>query len=74
MASCVAVGCFTVKAYSDMVEKLVMMGDGGRWPRYYCRGRYVDELVASEDAKENINQSAADVNSWRASECDTAGC
>jgi hypothetical protein len=33
IASWVAVGCFTVKAYRDMVEKLVMVGDGGRWPR-----------------------------------------
>jgi hypothetical protein len=45
IASCVAVGCFTVKAYRDMEEKLVMMGDGGRWPWYYCR---VDVLRARE--------------------------
>ena len=33
MASCVADGCFTVRAYKDMDEKVVMVGDGGRWPR-----------------------------------------
>lgn len=37
IASCVADGCFTVKAYRDMVEKEVMVGGGGRGPRYYGR-------------------------------------
>jgi hypothetical protein len=37
IASCVADGCFTVKAYSDMDEKLVIVGDGGHGPRNYRR-------------------------------------
>jgi hypothetical protein len=29
-----------------MEEKVVMMGDGGHWPRNYCR---VDVPIASEE-------------------------
>jgi len=32
MASWVADGCFTVRAYSDMVEKLVMVATAGAGP------------------------------------------
>ena len=45
MASCVADGCLTVRAYSDMEEKVVMLGGGGRRPRalrdaeVWCGGR-----------------------------------
>jgi hypothetical protein len=41
MASCVAVGCFTVKAYRDMEEKLVMVGNGRALAQVLQSRRYL---------------------------------
>jgi hypothetical protein len=59
MASCVADGCFTVKAYRDMEEKLVMMGDGGHWPSCYRR---VDMRCNVAQAAEVVSGPAKDAS------------
>jgi hypothetical protein len=43
-----------------MEEKLVMMGDGGRWPWYYCR---VDVLRAREWMS-RLNDEHSEVTYW----------
>lgn len=74
MASCVAVGCFTVKAYSDMEEKLVMMDDGGRWPRYCCcvYGSGAPGLVSNQGVQHKIQIELASLSKVSARQCGTA--
>lgn len=61
MASWVAEGCFTVKAYSDMVEKLVMACKAGAGPgdATTCRGQWRVPLRHSSTAQQLYGRSCS---------------